>query len=715
LRFYQLDILCPTCNNGTLVNDRTNYSKNKILFPIFQLDGPPQWCMVMSMTCRRCRSRHGANDGEILTHLPSYISSQCPVEPKYALKGNNSHLGRTSTQVFDMLMTTYGNGDLCSRLLFNTLNQTYLERVSSYYSYHVQAKTKDVIPYVEKDGHFIKTFPPLGDTIREAYDDASNSINNKWGISDHDRHTREIQGVKCSRLYAEDHTHEVTKNYFGRRRLGAFALWDVSTETGEIATAVLVPSTKATDLSHAALSLSWQQQFLPKAMYSDRWPVNVGYWAKVFGTALEGRLGLFHFTQRITKTLRKWHIDYFVAINGILDAIYFYNQLDYEALLIALKDGTLNGKTHSEEEIADLKATRLFRQRYGKYLRKEIRPPHIMRTMLDQWFVRYKCTASEGSLPAMGRLDPLTKETLFTPDTKPAIENCKDKCQYLQDPLPLEEMYDTIKPSPNSRHGLTECLSRRGESNLESFHLLLAHFGNNGMRASLADNLNLTGTARYNLQVRHKLRLSRKPQETRAMLPSSWETIVPYCNHSELAFVNDLAVKAGVVIPFAEVEPLIKDNGERFFSEYLSWLRKEKPKQDVDGLCLCSTCTPTGTIPSMINDRVDVQPTPIHIQGSVAPSNVPARRQTETETPLPIPTLTSPPRIPTVSRPQPILLPICQQPFTFWCHPFFSTTPLWPQCCRKYNEYCSRIDRRGRPPHDLRCPNRRTTMPDKNK
>jgi len=137
LRFYQLDILCPTCNNGTLVNDRTNYSKNKILFPIFQLDGPPQWCMVMSMTCRRCRSRHGANDGEILTHLPSYISSQCPVEPKYALKGNNSHLGRTSTQVFDMLMTTYGNGDLCSRLLFNTLNQTYLERVSSYYSYHV--------------------------------------------------------------------------------------------------------------------------------------------------------------------------------------------------------------------------------------------------------------------------------------------------------------------------------------------------------------------------------------------------------------------------------------------------------------------------------------------------------------------------------------------------------------------------------------------------
>jgi hypothetical protein len=126
--------------------------------------------------------------------------------------------------------------------------------------------------------------------------------------------------------------------------------------------------------------------------------------------------------------------------------------------------------------------------------------------MLDDWFARFKCTASlDSNRPAMGRLDPQPKEPLFTVETKTALLNCKEKSHYLQDPLPLEQMYEVISPNPKSSHGLNEYLSRRGESNLESFHLLLAHFGNSGMRESLADNLILTKTARYNLSVRHKL------------------------------------------------------------------------------------------------------------------------------------------------------------------------------------------------------------------
>ena len=153
----------------------------------------------------------------------------------------------------------------------------------------------------------MRVFPPLGDGIRDLHDEASNSNNHPWGVSDFDRHTREIQDVGCTRLYAEDHTHEVTKNYYRRRQIlvGAFALWDVAMETGEIATAVLVPSTKTKDLSHAAITLHKRPHFNPKAMYSDRWPIKVDYWEKVFGNKLEGRLGLFHFTQRLTKTMRK--------------------------------------------------------------------------------------------------------------------------------------------------------------------------------------------------------------------------------------------------------------------------------------------------------------------------------------------------------------------------------------------------------------------------
>lgn len=186
----------------------------------------------------------------------------------------------------------------------------------------------------------------------------------------------------------------------------------------------------------------------------------------------------------------------------MLDCIYYYNEEDHEALLTALKDGTLNGKRLTDEDISDLKSTRLFRQRHAKYLRKEIRQPNVMRDKLDEWFGRFKCSASEGSsMPTLGRLDPVSREPLFTPETKQAVHNCKEKCMHLQDPLPLDEMHDVILPTPGSSHGLKEYLSRRGESNLESFHLMLAHFGNTGMRESLADNLNLTGTARYNLHV----------------------------------------------------------------------------------------------------------------------------------------------------------------------------------------------------------------------
>ena len=65
-------------------------------------------------------------------------------------------------------------------------------------------------------------------------------------------------------------------------------------------------------------------------------------------------------------------------------------------------------------------------------------------------------------------------------------------------------MYDKILPNPNSKHGLTEYLSKRGESKLESFHDRQANFANSGMRNSLADNLNLMGTARCNLAICHK-------------------------------------------------------------------------------------------------------------------------------------------------------------------------------------------------------------------
>jgi len=115
---------------------------------------------------------------------------------------------------------------------------------------------------------------------------------------------------------------------------------------------------------------------------------------------------------------------------------------------------------HSDDEITDLQSTPVFRRRHDRYLRKEIRPAHTICSMPDDWFANFKCTASDSSSrPARGRHDPVTGETLFTPETKDAVDKCKKKAIYLQDPLPLKDMYDTIETSPNSPRQLKEHLS----------------------------------------------------------------------------------------------------------------------------------------------------------------------------------------------------------------------------------------------------------------
>ena len=80
---------------------------------------------------------------------------------------------------------------------------------------------------VEKDGGFIRQFPPLGDTLRNLLDAAASSDKNPWGISDCECHTREMQGVKCQAdgIFAQDHTFETVKNC--PKRIQATALWDV--------------------------------------------------------------------------------------------------------------------------------------------------------------------------------------------------------------------------------------------------------------------------------------------------------------------------------------------------------------------------------------------------------------------------------------------------------------------------------------------------------
>jgi len=285
---FNLQTPCPSCKKTTLINDRTNFSKNKILFPTFDLDGPPQWCMVMSMKCNRCKARFDSNNSEILCHLLAHAMLAHPVDSKHATGNTNRHVGRNATNTFDILLPTHGNGDSCSSMLCSAIDRSHLEKVASFCSCHIEKGATTTTTHVAKDGQCIKSCPPLGESIRAMHDDASNTCHNPWGVSDHDRHTRETQGVQCHSTFAQDHTHEVTKNHLNKKLIGAEALWDVSTETGEIAAAALVPTTKTTHCSHAAMQLTKRPSFKPSAMHSDTWPCKSSHWSLVAGKDIQG-------------------------------------------------------------------------------------------------------------------------------------------------------------------------------------------------------------------------------------------------------------------------------------------------------------------------------------------------------------------------------------------------------------------------------------------
>jgi len=320
------------------------------------------WCMIMSMTCPTCRHRVNSNSGEVLSSLPTYARAAYPVKSKYALN-KNSHIGQSATSLFDLLMPTCGNGDLCSRLLCQAMNRSYLQRVEDYCSFYTmgEKEKEGPPPHVEHHGYYMKAYPPAGDGIRNTYDAASSSTHTPWKISDHDRHIHEIQKVGCQSIFAQDHTHKVTDNYYKKNGLGSFTLWDCANENGEIASAVLVPSTKTIHFAHAATALTRRPTFTPVAMYSDAWPAKSDFWSLLFDP-LHGRLGLFHYIQRLTRTLKKNHVDHFRAVNALLNCTCHCNDEDHENLLKALKEGSLSAKC-SDDEISELKATKVFKQR----------------------------------------------------------------------------------------------------------------------------------------------------------------------------------------------------------------------------------------------------------------------------------------------------------------------------------------------------------------
>lgn len=242
--------------------------------------------------------------------------------------------------------------------------------------------------------------------------------------------------------------------------------------------------------------------------------------------------------------------------------------------------GGLGATKYTDDKISDMMDSPLFKRRYNKYLMKVFHPPETIALKLKAWHCKYKVTASNpDGAPAMGRLDPTSKKPLFTEETKDTLELQIKNALYIVNSLPLEKMYRKIEPPATSKHRLAEYVSLCAESKLEGFHNPLSNFGNTNMRRGLADNLNLEGTSRYNVTIRHRLTESSIPSKEEADIPGYWRNYPSYFNHSELKYTNELARDAKYPKdPFKNVRPLPDDNGERFFSEY--WIEEKKTSEN---------------------------------------------------------------------------------------------------------------------------------------
>jgi len=124
--------------------------------------------------------------------------------------------------------------------------------------------------------------------------------------------------------------------------------------------------------------------------------------------------------------------------------------------------------------------------------------------------------------------------------------------------------------------------SRGVESKGEkSNHLIARHFANGNMRRSMADYLNMEGTAKMNPRIRQRRRMAELDPKGRAKVPVAFHGVPHFTNHLRLSLVNVLARKAGLGCDVhQDVEVLQPDNGERFFSEYL-FEQKERTENNL--------------------------------------------------------------------------------------------------------------------------------------
>jgi len=570
---------------------RERTMKNDVLLPVHDVSGIPLWTIPVSCKCDKCGSFVSSVDGRILHQLPGDIAKGYPVDPRYAGPGSKFHMtvGLTSRMAQDFETTS--NGNCVSMDLYELASDSYHRRRLQYLQSLKRHTHSSPPPPFVSFPQFLGCNLPSPAVLRDRYDAALSSVLTVSGMSDNDRHDREIQSVGCNLGYAEDHTHEALKNY----RLGsAGAIWDAATETGEIATFVVVPSTKQEDYAHAAEALARRPNFNPRGKWSDICPKGTAFFSVLHGEDFHQRLGMFHFIKRIVDTMDPLHLDYFQAIRDLEACVWEVDQATEAAVKRSLRDGSMNGKKHSEEEVDAIYYSSAWKDRYSQHIcRYPISDGATINDNLDRWRVRYKVDASPGAPPGQGR--EVQGRRLFTSATKDAVENCKLVSGHLQDFASRDEMYTKMNRSSRSTSGLPIMRNSRPESNLEKSHLELAGYGNGGMRDSLADGITKRGICRSNKRIRRGIVVGSMSSDAINKIPSHLRNHPGTYDDTIKIEENRLARDLGMDPPndSAFLQKYPPNNGELFGAAYFHAQvdRKKNLAPLPDSVrCPCDSC-----------------------------------------------------------------------------------------------------------------------------
>ena len=368
-------IQCPSAGcTGNLVHSRQEFTKNRKAVPLFRMDGRIDWTIQMQYRCNHQGCQHqkkplGASAPELMMQLPKELRDMYPVDPRYVQSG--CHLTLSMTRWLRSTTITYLSAEMFSKFINEMLGMGYVDEVSSFIALWSKNKgDNDTVPPYLQQYERSCAFPPTGTDLRKWMTKADTSPLTDTGVSDYERHRREIISVPVKLAFAFDHCFATAKCY---KTADIKQTFNITNETGQVVLSIATEKTKTSEYAHAVEQMIRRPAFQPKIYYSDIFPSGDAFWKMMLGVGVLGRLGLFHFFQRIVRTLRDNHEYSVPAIRDLKQCIYMYDSEDLALLIKALKEGAMGNRNrkYNESEINEMMYTKKWKDRYNQYLKKK--------------------------------------------------------------------------------------------------------------------------------------------------------------------------------------------------------------------------------------------------------------------------------------------------------------------------------------------------------